>query len=64
MTPGTGRIILTARRREGRGRSSLGFAEDVLRALAWPAILGGNLVAVVAMALYFKPRHPNVRMRP
>ena len=38
--------------------------EDILRALAWPAILGGNLLAVVAMALYFKPRHPNVRMRP
>lgn len=38
--------------------------EDVLRALAWPAILGGNLLAVLAMALYFKPRHPNVRMRP
>ena len=40
------------------------FAEDVLRALAWPAILVGNLLAVVAMALYFKPRHSNVRMRP
>jgi hypothetical protein len=40
------------------------FAEDILRALAWPAILGGNLLAVVAMALYFKPRHPDVRMRP
>ena len=38
--------------------------EDVLRALAWQAILGGNLLAVLAMALYFKPRHPNVRMRP
>lgn len=40
------------------------FAEDVLRALAWPAILGGNLLAMVAMALYFKPRHPDIRMRP
>jgi hypothetical protein len=40
------------------------FAEDILRALAWPAILGGNLLAVLTMALYFKPRHPNVRMRP
>jgi hypothetical protein len=40
------------------------FAEHVLRALAWPAILGGNLLAFLAMALYFKPRHPNVRMRP
>ena len=38
--------------------------ENVLRALAWPAILGGNLLAVLAMALYLKPRHPNVRMRP
>jgi hypothetical protein len=40
------------------------FAEDVLRALAWPAILVGNLLALVAMALYFKPRHPNLRMLP
>ena len=40
------------------------FAEDVLRALAWPAILAGNVLAVVAMALYLKPRHPNVRMLP
>lgn len=40
------------------------FAEDVLRALAWPAILGGNLLAVIAMALYFKRRHPEVRMLP
>ena len=40
------------------------FAEGVLRALAWPAILGGNLLAVVGMALYFKSRHPDVRMRP
>ena len=40
------------------------FAEEVLRALAWPAILGGNLLAVVAMVLYFRPRHPNVRMLP
>ena len=40
------------------------FAEDVLRVLAWPAILAGNVLAVVAMALYLKPRHPNVRMLP
>ena len=40
------------------------FAEEVLRALAWPAILGGNLLAVVAMVLYFRPHHPNVRMLP
>jgi len=40
------------------------FAGDVLRALAWPAILLGNVLAVAAMALYLKPRHPNVRMRP
>jgi hypothetical protein len=40
------------------------FAEDVLRALAWPAILGGNVLAMVAMALYFKPRHPDIRMLP
>ncbi len=40
------------------------FAEDVLRALAWPTILAGNMLAIVAMALYFKPRHPDIRMLP
>ena len=40
------------------------FAEDVLRALAWPAILVGNLLAVAAMALYLRPRHPGVLMLP
>jgi hypothetical protein len=40
------------------------FAENVLRALAWPAILVGNLLAVVAMVVYFRPRHPDLRMLP
>ena len=37
---------------------SLVFAEEVLHALAWPAILIGNLLAAGAMAWYFWRRHP------
>jgi len=40
------------------------FAEAVLRALAWPAVLSGNLLAAGAMALYFWRRHPNLTIRP
>jgi hypothetical protein len=40
------------------------FAEAVLSALAWPAILLGNLLAAAAMAAYFWRRHPNLTIRP
>jgi len=40
------------------------FAEGVLRAVAWPAILVGNLLAAGAMAAYFWRRHPNLTIRP
>jgi len=40
------------------------FAADVLEALSWQAVFIGNLLAVGAMALYFKRRHPNLRMLP
>jgi hypothetical protein len=40
------------------------FAADVLAALSWQAVFIGNLLAVGAMALYFKRRHPNLRMLP
>ncbi|HWP60483.1 MAG TPA: hypothetical protein VNL14_21480 [Candidatus Acidoferrales bacterium] len=40
------------------------FAEPVLRALAWPAILIGNLLAAGAMALYLWRRHPKLIIRP
>jgi hypothetical protein len=43
---------------------SLIFAEEVLQALAWPAILVGNLLAAAAMAWYFWRRHPQLTIWP
>jgi len=40
------------------------FAQPVLRALAWPAILVANLLAAAAMGTYFRLRHPNLRVQP
>jgi hypothetical protein len=36
----------------------------ILQALAWQAILLGNLLAAAAMAGYFWRRHPNLKIRP
>ena len=43
---------------------SMVFEADLLRALTWPAVLAGNLLAVAAMTRYFARRHPGFRMRP
>jgi hypothetical protein len=40
------------------------FAEPVLHALTWPAILVGNLLAAAAMGTYFRSRHPDLRISP
>ncbi len=40
------------------------FAEPVLRAITWPAVLLGNLLAAAAMAAYFWRRHPNLTIWP
>ena len=40
------------------------FAEPVLRALTWPEILVGNLLAAAAMAAVFWRRHPRLAIRP
>ena len=40
------------------------FAEGVLRAIAWPAILIGNVLAAGAMAVYFRRRHPDLTILP
>ncbi len=40
------------------------FAEPVLQALAWPAVLVGNLLAATAMATYFWRHHPNLTIEP
>ena len=43
---------------------SMLFAEPLLRALAWPAVLVGNLLAAAAMAAVFWRRHPRLTIRP
>lgn len=40
------------------------FAEPILHALTWPAILLGNLFAAIGMGGYFWRRHPNLTIRP
>jgi hypothetical protein len=40
------------------------FAEAVIRALPWQAVLVGNLLAAAAMGRYFWRRHPNLQVRP
>jgi len=43
---------------------SLAFAEPILHALAWQAVLVGNLLAAAAMAVVFRVRHPRLTIRP
>jgi hypothetical protein len=40
------------------------FAEPILRTLAWPAVLVGNLLAATAMAVYFWRHHPKLMIAP
>jgi hypothetical protein len=44
--------------------ASLVFAEQALRALAWPAVVVGNLLAAAAMAWVLWRRHPRLRVLP
>ena len=44
--------------------AALFFAEPVLHALTWPAILGGNLLAALVMGVYFWRRHPDLQIVP
>ena len=44
--------------------ASMLFAEPLLHALAWPAVVVGNLLAAVSMAWIFRRRHPTLRIRP
>lgn len=40
------------------------FAEHILHALAWSAVLAGNLLAALVMGAYFWRRHPGLRIWP
>lgn len=43
---------------------NLAFADAVLQALTWQAVLVGNLLAALSMAGYFWWRHPNLTVNP
>ena len=43
---------------------SMVFAEPILRAIAWPAVLVGNLLAAAGMAATFWRRHPSLKINP
>jgi hypothetical protein len=40
------------------------FAEPILHALTWPAILIGNLIAAAVMAYYFSRQRPGLTIQP
>jgi len=40
------------------------FAEPILQVLAWPAVLVGNFLAAISMAVYFWRHHPNLIIEP
>jgi hypothetical protein len=44
--------------------AALVLAEAVLQALAWPAVLVGNLLAAASMGGYFWRHHPHLVIRP
>jgi hypothetical protein len=44
--------------------AALVFAEPILRALAWPSVLVGNLLAAAVMTVYFWRHHSSMKIRP
>jgi hypothetical protein len=44
--------------------AALVFAEPILRALAWPSVLVGNLLAAAVMTIYFWRCHASMKISP
>ena len=61
---GFGVIILFVVFQFGFLALSMILADEVLHALAWPAVMGGNLVAAAAMAVVLWRRHPRLVIEP
>ena len=61
---GFGILLLFVVFESGFVGAALVLAEPVLRALAWPAILFGNLLAALVMGWYFWRKHPALTIRP
>ncbi len=61
---GFGILLLFVVFQAGFTAVALLFAQPILHALTWPAILVANLLAAGAMGGYFWLRHPNLRVEP
>jgi hypothetical protein len=61
---GTGILILFIVCEFGFVVGAMLFAEPLLHALAWPAVVVANLLAASAMGAYFWFRHPTLRIPP
>ncbi len=61
---GFGVVLLFVVLQYGFLQVSMVVAEPVLHALAWPAVLGGNLLAAAAMVAVIRWRHPTLAIEP
>jgi hypothetical protein len=61
---GFGVVILFVVFEFGFIAATMMFAEPVLHAVTWPAILVGNVLAASVMAVYLWHRHPNLKIEP
>ena len=64
MNAGFGILLLFVIFEFGFVGAALIFAEPILRALAWPSVLIGNLMAAAVMAVYFWRHHPKMKISP
>ncbi|HLK12802.1 MAG TPA: hypothetical protein VKW76_15620 [Candidatus Binatia bacterium] len=61
---GFGVVLLFVVLQYGFLQVSMIVAEPVLHALAWPAVLGGNLLAAATMVAVIRWRHPKLVIEP
>jgi len=64
VNAGFGIILLLVIFEFGFVGAALVFAEPILRALTWPSVLVGNLLAAAVMAAYFRRRHATLKISP
>ena len=64
VNAGFGIILLFVIFEFGFVGAALVFAEPILRALTWPSVLVGNLLAAAMMAAYFRRQHATLKISP
>jgi hypothetical protein len=64
VNAGFGIILLFVIFEFGFVGAALVFAEPILRALTWPSVLVGNLLAAAVMAAYFRRQHATLKISP